>query len=93
MVLMTNEKRQNKIIYKIYSTGRSRRQMNIYFQMAVFPTLYFPIQNTLHFSFSNEHLSNIGAGGMGLWTEARVHPFKLPVFSHGPYSQRKLQQV
>lgn len=66
--------------------------MNFYFQMAVFPTLYSSIQNTLHFSFStepNEHLSNIGAGGMDLWTEARVHHFKLPVFNHGPYSQRK----
>lgn len=73
-LLLTNEKRENEIIYKIYSTGRNRRQKSFYFQMAVFPTLYFSIQNTLHFFLFTKHLADTVADGMGLWIKARVIP-------------------
>lgn len=75
-LLLKNEKRANEIIYKIYSTGRNRRQKSFYFQMAVFPTLYFSIQNTSHFYLFTEHFTDTVADGMGQWIEARVHSFK-----------------
>lgn len=60
--------------------------------MALFPTLYFSIQNTLYFSLSTgpiKHHTNTAADLMGLWTDASVYPFKPSVFNHGCYPQRK----